>query len=129
MRAKAIHTVVKIYRPVKFPIDKFTELLAFDDNNDTLSFLSELCLRADADGKLELISGYQAFSDLSGGSKYGNKVVEDKLTKPLSEVITPSSKTLIPHLRLLLAELLVCLHSNLHLLLLSPTITGNIHIQ
>lgn len=87
IRAKAIHTVVRVYRPTKFPTDKFTELLAFDDDNDTLAFLRELNLKVDGDGKLETTTGYQAFSEAPNGSKHGNKVIEDKLIKPLPEVI------------------------------------------
>jgi hypothetical protein len=61
-------------------------LLAFNDDYDTLAFLNEMCLKADLDGKFELMPGYQAFTNLANGSKYGNQVVQNKLKKPLPQV-------------------------------------------
>jgi hypothetical protein len=87
MRAKAIHTIVKVYRPIKYPTDKLTELLAFDNEGDTLAFMRELLLQPDEDGKIQLGSGYQAFSEIvSDTYKYGCKVVDNKLSCPLAEV-------------------------------------------
>lgn len=79
--------MVKVFRQTNIPISKLTELLAFDNDQDTSSFMEALSLHIDANGAIKTGKGYQLHSDVDDEKKsYGCQVIEDKLQMSVPEV-------------------------------------------
>jgi hypothetical protein len=82
-----MHIMIKITRPPNIPISKFTNLLAFNDDRDTLAFMKVLDLRVDGDGLIQGGSNYHPFSEIDDETtNFGCHIIQKKLDRPLPEV-------------------------------------------
>lgn len=80
-----MHTIVKVARPARVSVSKFTELLAFDDDIDTQAYMKSVKLYSDADGMIRYMDDGELCDNKT---KYGCRIIEEKLHEPLSIVIT-----------------------------------------
>lgn len=79
--------MVKVVRPSNFPISKFTELLAFDNDKDTLAFMKGLELFVDGDGMIHLGENYQIYGEIDDEkTNFGCLIISSKLNGSLQEV-------------------------------------------
>lgn len=72
---------------MQIPTSKFTNILAFNNDEDTHAFMNALEMYPEADGMIRFGGEYQLFSEVSDEkTNYGCRVIEEKLGEPLSTV-------------------------------------------